>query len=121
MHPAHFATRPNRAMAKTLNAIGEAAYLDHVVDPDVGCIGNDEPRRLFVNRRPVLLLYEETSLAQKLVDPRVRAPARGLPGSVVAAVIHLADPVIRIDIIGADPMNPHVGGGLGLSRGTGQI
>jgi hypothetical protein len=40
---------------------------------------------------------------------------------MVAAVVHLADPVVRIDVIGADPVDPHVGSGLGLGRGAGQI
>src|SRR5688572_31851013 len=41
--------------------------------------------------------------------------------SVELAVVHLADPVLRIDEVGADPVHPHVGRGLGLGRGRGQV
>src|SRR5271156_1780937 len=96
MHPAHFATRTDRAMSKALYTVGEADDLDLVVDPDVRRVGDDQVRRLLINRGTILLLDQGSGLAQQGVDFRVGVPARRFPGAVKAAVIHLADPVVGI-------------------------
>src|SRR5277367_2116376 len=94
MHPAHFATRTDRAMPKALYAVSEADDLDLVVNPDVRRVGDDQVRRLLIKRGAVLLLDQRPGLAQQGVDFGVGVPARRLPGAVKVAVIHLADPVV---------------------------
>src|SRR5208282_1960533 len=98
MHPAHFAAGTDRAMSKAQYAVGKADDLDLVVDPDVRRVGDNQVRGLLINRGAILLLDQRSGLTQQGVDFWVGVPARRLPGAVKAAVVHLADPVVGIDV-----------------------
>src|SRR5215831_19936553 len=95
--PAHLAARANRREPEALHAVGDAADLDRVVDPDVGAVGDDEPDRLLVERPALGLGDPGARLAQQIVDLRVLVPGRRLPGALELAVVHLAYPVLGVD------------------------
>src|SRR5882757_6896426 len=119
--PAYLGALAHGAEAAALDPFVQALQLHGVVDPDIGAVGHDQADGLLVEGSALLLLDRGAGLAQQRVDRGVLVIGRGLPGAVELAVIHLADPVLRIDEIGADPVHPHVRRGFRLGRGGGQV
>ena len=115
LHPAHLAARADGREAEALDALGDAADLHGVVDPDVRAVGDDRggsPPRRAAGARSCETVTR--ALRSSVVDLGVLVLGRRLPGAVELAVVHLADPVLRIDEVGRHPVDPQVGRRFGL-------
>src|ERR1700745_417896 len=67
------------------------------------------------------MVLKAARLAQKRIDLVVLVPGGRLPRALKLAVVHLADPVLRIDEVGRHPVPTPVGRGVALRRRSDEL
>src|SRR5215831_194636 len=112
--PAHLLAIANRAEADALEALGPGTEVLGVVDPHAGRLVDHDARGVLVRLLPHLPVGGLERRLEQLVDLRVLVEARRLEGAPLPGVEHLADPVVGIGVVRADPIHDEIGRRLRL-------
>src|SRR5262245_4526144 len=109
INPADLLPVADGAEADTLEALGPRAEVLGVVDPDARRLVHHDARRVLVRLLAHLAVGGFQRYIEELVDLRILVEARRLERAPLAGVEHLADPVVGIGVVGADPVDDEVG------------
>src|SRR5262249_48866176 len=109
INPADLLPVADGAEADTLEALGPGAEVLGVVDPDARRLVHHDARRVLVRLLAHLAVGGFQRYIEELVDLRILVEARRLERAPLAGVEHLADPVVGIGVVGADPVDDEVG------------
>src|SRR5215813_11753105 len=114
IHPAHLLAVADRAEADAVEVLRPRAEVLGVVDPHAGRLVHDDARRVLVGLLPNLPIGGFQRHVEQLVHLGVLVEARGLERAPLTGMEHLADPVVGIGVVRADPVDDEVGRRLRL-------
>src|SRR5688500_17783648 len=109
--PADLLAVADGAEADALEVLGPRTEVLRVVDPDARRLVHHDTRGVLVRLLAHLAIGRLQRGVEQLVDLRILVEAGGLERPPLPGVDHLADPVVRVGVVRADPVDDEIGRG----------